>query len=225
MAGTGRDHDRDTGVPDRVTTAVASRHGRTGGQPRMQRSARSEAMQAAIGRLRLQGAVFLRADYREPWAYESLSGPETAALLRLGTERVILFHVVATGSCWVAVGDGPRHWARPGTSSCCRTVTSTGWAAPATPRPCRSRHSSMRRHGPPCPCSGTVPTAALPMSSVGTCTARTRCSTRPFERFRTCSWCVPGRYRGRLGPGEHRLRVAADGAVTVRADLRLHPAA
>jgi AraC-like DNA-binding protein len=114
MAGTGRDHDRETGVPDRVTTAVATRPGHTSGQVQTQRSAPSEAMHAAIERLRLQGAVFLRAEYREPWAYESLSGPETAALLRPGTNRVILFHVVATGSCWVAVGDGPKHWAQAG---------------------------------------------------------------------------------------------------------------
>jgi hypothetical protein len=27
---------------------------------------------------------------------------------------VILFHVVASGTCWVSVGDGPRHWAQAG---------------------------------------------------------------------------------------------------------------
>ena len=75
---------------------------------------RSKALQAAIDRLSLQGAVFLRAEYREPWAYESLPGPVTARLLRPDSDRVILFHVVASGRCWVSVGDGPRHWASAG---------------------------------------------------------------------------------------------------------------
>ena len=70
--------------------------------------------EAALQRLRLEGAIFLRAEYREPWAYESLTGPATAAILRPGTDRVILFHVVASGTCWVAGGDGEKHWASAG---------------------------------------------------------------------------------------------------------------
>jgi AraC-like DNA-binding protein len=66
-----------------------------------------------LSRLRLAGAVFLRAEYRESWAYESMAGPATAAFLRPGTDRVILFHVVASGTCWVEV-DGERHWAGRG---------------------------------------------------------------------------------------------------------------
>jgi AraC-like DNA-binding protein len=90
------DHDRETGVLDPVTRAP------------------SLEMEAAIARLRLQGAVFLRAEYRDPWAYESLTGAATAAYLRPGTDRVILFHVVSSGTCWVQVGDGPKHWAATG---------------------------------------------------------------------------------------------------------------
>jgi AraC-like DNA-binding protein len=85
---------------DRLTTAV--------------RPTADDALRGAIERLHLRGAVFLRAEYREPWAYESLSGPVTAGLLSPGSERVILFHVVASGGCWVSVGDGPRHWAQAG---------------------------------------------------------------------------------------------------------------
>jgi len=93
------DHDRTTRAPDRTTTGVRTR---------------SEALTRAVARLRLQGALFLRAEYREPWAYDSLTGPATAAILHPGSDRVILFHVVASGRCWVAVGDGPRHWASAG---------------------------------------------------------------------------------------------------------------
>jgi hypothetical protein len=56
-------HDRNTGIQDRLTTAV--------------RSTADDALRGAIDGLRLRGAVFLRAEYREPWAYASLSGPVT----------------------------------------------------------------------------------------------------------------------------------------------------
>lgn len=71
-------------------------------------------LQAALRHLRLEGAVFLRAEYREPWAYQSLTAPATAKILRPDADRVILFHVVASGACWVAVNGGDRHWARSG---------------------------------------------------------------------------------------------------------------
>ena len=84
MGGRALDHDRDTGASDRVT-------GRDQGRS-------SAALQSALERLRLEGAVFLRAEYREPWAYESLTARETAKILRPDSDRVILFHVVASGT-------------------------------------------------------------------------------------------------------------------------------
>lgn len=67
-----------------------------------------------LGRVRVEGAIFLRAEYTEPWAYESLDGPTTAAVLRPGSERVTLFHLNAGGRLWVALKDGERHWADTG---------------------------------------------------------------------------------------------------------------
>jgi AraC-like DNA-binding protein len=74
----------------------------------------SDTLSAALNRLHLEGAVFLRAEYQENWAYQSMTGPATAALLRPGTSRVILFHLVASGTCWVRVDGGEKHWARSG---------------------------------------------------------------------------------------------------------------
>ena len=93
-------HDRDTGVPNPATE-------RRSGFP-------ADVLDGALERLRLEGAVFLRAEYREPWAYESLTAGETAKILRPDSDRVILFHVVASGSCWVSIGNGDKHWARAG---------------------------------------------------------------------------------------------------------------
>ena len=91
-------HDRATDARDRVTEPVRW----------------ADPLRAALSRLRLEGAIFLRAEYREPWSYESLSGPATAQILRPGSDRVILFHIVAGGSCWVSVDGGDKHWARAG---------------------------------------------------------------------------------------------------------------
>src|SRR4051812_2276443 len=99
-------HDRVTGPVDRLP---AMRFGASPGLP-----AKADPVRAVLQRLRLEGAVFLRAEYREPWSYESLTGPATAQILRPGTDRVILFHIVAQGTCWVQVDGGERHWATAG---------------------------------------------------------------------------------------------------------------
>jgi AraC-like DNA-binding protein len=95
-------HDRATRVVDRVTTVAPASPDRP------------DPLTDLLQRLHVTGAIFLRAEYREAWAYESLSGPDTARILRPGTDRVILFHVVASGTCWVAVDDGQKHWASAG---------------------------------------------------------------------------------------------------------------
>src|SRR3954453_15330052 len=72
------------------------------------------AFETALQRLRLEGAVFLRAEYSDAWSYESATGAQTASWLRPGTQRVILFHLVASGTCWVEVDGNVRHWAAAG---------------------------------------------------------------------------------------------------------------
>jgi AraC-like DNA-binding protein len=94
-------HDHATGAADRAA--------KTSSTP-----SRPDPFTATLGRLRLEGAIFLRAEYREPWAYESLSGPDTAAILRPGTDRVVLFHLVSSGTCWVQVEGEEKHWASAG---------------------------------------------------------------------------------------------------------------
>jgi AraC-like DNA-binding protein len=68
----------------------------------------------ALERLRLEGAIFLRAEYTERWALADQGGPMFAALMHPGAERLILFHVVASGRCWVSTADGERYWASAG---------------------------------------------------------------------------------------------------------------
>lgn len=72
-----------------------------------------DPLRSALERITLEGAVFLRAEYREAWAYESLGGPDTARFLAPGSNQVAFFHVIAAGRCWVEV-DGEKHWADAG---------------------------------------------------------------------------------------------------------------
>jgi AraC-like DNA-binding protein len=93
MSGPIAGHDPAPGVTDRAATS---------------------ALTEALSRLRLEGAIFLRGEYSEPWAYESLPSKDAAAILAPGAARVVLFHVVASGRCWVEAGDGERLWAQSG---------------------------------------------------------------------------------------------------------------
>lgn len=90
------DHDRDTAVPD--PGPIAER----------------EPLIASLRRLRLDGAIFFRAEFSESWAFGSPPSTELAAGLRPGAHRLIMFHIVAAGKCWVQTVDGERHWAAEG---------------------------------------------------------------------------------------------------------------
>jgi AraC-like DNA-binding protein len=74
----------------------------------------AEPLGAALERLRIAGAIFFRAEFTEGWAYESPPPDVIAALLHPGAARLIMFHIVAAGTCWISVGDGERHWASAG---------------------------------------------------------------------------------------------------------------
>ncbi len=67
----------------------------------------------ALEQIRLEGAIFFRTELTEPFAFESTPSA-LADQLHPGAERVILFHIVARGSCWVAGDDGERHLAERG---------------------------------------------------------------------------------------------------------------
>jgi len=73
-----------------------------------------EPFSEALEHLRLEGAIYLRAEYTEGWALDGQGGPLFAAMMHPGAERLILFHVVASGRCWVSTPDGERYWASGG---------------------------------------------------------------------------------------------------------------
>lgn len=70
-------------------------------------------LESALEQLRLEGAIFFRSELTEGLAFES-TPKELADALHPGARRLILFHVVVRGSCWVSVSDGERHHANEG---------------------------------------------------------------------------------------------------------------
>jgi AraC-like DNA-binding protein len=97
-------HDRDTGLPSRDPTSL---DGPSLDGPSLDSRSR-EALSAALHRLRLDGAIFFRAEFTDSWAYQSPTSDEVAQILRPGAKRLIIFHIVAAGGCWVRRGDGER---------------------------------------------------------------------------------------------------------------------
>jgi AraC-like DNA-binding protein len=72
-----------------------------------------DVLSSALGHLRLDGALFFRSELTDPFEFES-SPLALADALVPGADRLILFHIVASGSCWVAADDGVRHQAHAG---------------------------------------------------------------------------------------------------------------
>ena len=72
------------------------------------------ALAGTLDGLRLDGAIFLRGEYTEGWAFESMPSGDLARVLAPSASRVILFHVVASGRCWIETDEGDRLWAETG---------------------------------------------------------------------------------------------------------------
>jgi AraC-like DNA-binding protein len=75
---------------------------------------RNATVSVALARLRLQGAIFLRGEYTEAWAYDSLPPQDALVVLAPRAQRVALFHVIAQGRSWIETYDSERHWASAG---------------------------------------------------------------------------------------------------------------
>ncbi len=74
---------------------------------------KSRLLKSALEQLRLEGAIFFRSELTDAFALESTPNA-VADVLHPGAERIIMFHIVARGSCWVSGPDGERHSAGPG---------------------------------------------------------------------------------------------------------------
>jgi AraC-like DNA-binding protein len=78
-----------------------------------QLAATPDLLQTALEQLRLDGAIFFRSELTDAFAFVS-TPLALADTLHPGADRLILFHIVAGGSCWVSTAGGDRHWAHKG---------------------------------------------------------------------------------------------------------------
>jgi AraC-like DNA-binding protein len=73
----------------------------------------SAVLRTALEQVRLEGAIFFRTELTESFAVGAEPNG-VAPLLHPGASRLILFHIVVDGDCWVSSDDGVRLHAQAG---------------------------------------------------------------------------------------------------------------
>lgn len=66
-----------------------------------------DALSEILRVVRLVGAIFFHAKFTAPWSYQSGSADSVAPLLEPGAERVVVFHLVTEGDCFVELENQP----------------------------------------------------------------------------------------------------------------------
>ncbi len=64
-----------------------------------------DALSEILRVVRLVGAIFIHARFTAPWCYQSPSADTAATLLEPRAERVVIFHLITEGDCWVELPD------------------------------------------------------------------------------------------------------------------------
>lgn len=62
----------------------------------------SDVLQA----IRLEGAIFLNAEFHEPWCMDVPKGSDLARRFKPGAPNLVICHTVLEGKCWVRLPDG-----------------------------------------------------------------------------------------------------------------------
>ena len=63
-----------------------------------------DALSETLRVVRLVGAIFIQARFTAPWCYQSPSADSAAPLLEPGAERIVIFHLITEGECYVELG-------------------------------------------------------------------------------------------------------------------------
>jgi AraC-like DNA-binding protein len=64
-----------------------------------------DALSETLRVVRLVGAIFINARFTAPWCYRSQRADSIASLLEPGAERVVIFHLITEGECYVEIDD------------------------------------------------------------------------------------------------------------------------
>ena len=65
-----------------------------------------DALSETLRVVRLIGAIFINARFTAPWCYQSPRAETVAPLLEPGAERMVIFHLITEGECFVDMADG-----------------------------------------------------------------------------------------------------------------------
>ena len=60
-----------------------------------------DALSQTLRVVHLIGAIFINAKFTAPWCYLSQRADSVAPLLEPGAERVVIFHLITEGECYV----------------------------------------------------------------------------------------------------------------------------
>ena len=66
-----------------------------------------DALSETLRVVHLVGAIFIQGKFTAPWCYQSQSADTAAPLLEPGAERVVIFHLITEGECFVEIDGQP----------------------------------------------------------------------------------------------------------------------
>jgi AraC-like DNA-binding protein len=64
-----------------------------------------DALSETLRVVRLVGAIFISARFTAPWCYQSPRADSVAPLLEPGAERIVIFHLITEGECYVELAN------------------------------------------------------------------------------------------------------------------------
>jgi AraC-like DNA-binding protein len=73
-----------------------------------------DALSETLRVVRLVGAIFIQGRFSAPWCYQSPRADSAAPLLEPGAERVVIFHLITEGECFVEIDSQPPVHLRAG---------------------------------------------------------------------------------------------------------------
>jgi AraC-like DNA-binding protein len=66
-----------------------------------------DALSETLRVVRLVGAIFIQGRFTAPWCYHSPRADSAAPFLEPGAERIVIFHLITEGECYVELGGEP----------------------------------------------------------------------------------------------------------------------
>src|SRR5215472_14316106 len=101
---TAGDHRRE---PQLLTRVCRFGECCAGGPADRDRSELMDALSETLRVVRLVGAIFIQGRFTAPWCYQSPRADSAARLLEPRAERVVIFHLITEGECFVEIDAEP----------------------------------------------------------------------------------------------------------------------